>query len=115
MPLKRRKHKSTKERPQIRSRGHLQWIRGHYCAVENAECHGKIEAHHVRLTGDGGTSLKPGDNCAVPLCGFHHREIHNLGQRSFDRKYKVNLASMALELWLRSKHRLKYEATKTEA
>lgn len=113
MMLKRRKFaKFGKEPSQIRSAGHLAWVRGFSCCVEGRnepDCGGKIEAAHVRVATDGGTSLKPGDNWVIPLCGIHHARQHRHGETSFEKFYGISMKKIAAELWSRSPHRIKYE------
>jgi hypothetical protein len=57
---KRRKHPKMgiRKQSQLRSDGHLRWIRGHCCCVENKDCRGPICAAHVRVGTDGGTCRK---------------------------------------------------------
>jgi hypothetical protein len=67
-----------------------EWFRQMNCLV----C-GKIpsDPHHVRTRGAGGVDK---DNI-VPLCRFHHTELHTGGRHTFARKYGVNLNEKALE------------------
>ena len=111
MTLTRRKHKpmTDKKPDRVDCRPHLQWVRGFNCCVaKSGGCNGKIQSHHCKTVGSGG-----GDNYAVPLCATHHTEWHNLGRRTFDRKYNVNLASTAMELWLRSPHGIRWRRENT--
>jgi hypothetical protein len=113
-PLKRRKKTSmnVQDSGMIRSAGHLAFVRGFVCAVSlthSHECGGKVEAAHTRVGTDGGTSLKPSDCWALPLCSVHHAEQHRIGERSFETKYSINMKSLAEKLWRASKHRLAFE------
>ena len=109
LPKRRKPPKmGLNEAPQIRSAGHLKWIRGHECSVAHdpsARCDGKIEAAHVRTGTDGGTSVKPSDCWAIPLCSHHHRVQHQVGERLFEKRYLVSMKSIAEQLWQRSPHR----------
>ncbi len=109
--LKRRKREpmGVKEPTVIRSAGHLQWVRGHECAAQNVHCSGNIEAAHTRSGTDGGTSMKPGDNWAIPLCHEHHRFQHQIGEAKFEAVFLINMKQIASELWRGSPHRLKLE------
>jgi hypothetical protein len=112
--LKRRKRQAfgIREEAQIRSPGHLAWVRGHSCCIEgkpNHTCHGRIEAHHVREGSNGGMGLKCDDSDAVPLCSDAHALGHTMGWQSFQRAFLVNLPAIAAELWRRSPHKAKYE------
>lgn len=64
------------------------WVRAQY--------EGAIHPHHVRI--GAGTALKPGDDCCVPLSWRHHHEIHQIGARSFERKYSLDLMAIARAL-----------------
>jgi hypothetical protein len=76
---------------------HLKWIRGLLCSVP--DCTGiTIQAHHVRTAANSGTSIKPGDEWAVPLCASHHNELHDKGRKFFAHKYGVNLEIKAAEM-----------------
>lgn len=112
MQLKRRKppKMGVRQEPQIRRAGHLRWIRGFECSVKNHECVGKIEAAHVRSGTDGGTSVKPGDNWAIPLCTAHHRTQHTVGEFRFEAHYRIDMRQIAQDLWRRSPHRQKETA-----
>lgn len=109
--LKRRKPEpmGTRESVQIRSPGHLAWVRGFECSVINRraahECFGRSEAAHVRTGTDGGTGLKPGDNWVIPLCSEAHREQHQIGEAAFERLYGIDMKAIASALWKRSPHR----------
>lgn len=111
--LKRRKapKMGLRETPQHRSPSHLKWVRGHECAALSRNmqtgCEGKIEAAHVRIGTDGGASLKPGDNWAVPLCAGHHRLQHQWGEQTFWKWAGHDPRKLAQELWAKSPHRLK--------
>ena len=78
---------------------HLKFVRGFVCACfAHDACAGRIEAHHVRENGAGGTGLKPPDWLAVSLCAAHHAEGHAIGWKTFEVKYGVDLAGEAAKL-----------------
>ncbi len=84
--------------------GHLQWVRGCDCCVTiHGACAGKIHAHHVKTKGAGGL-----DNQVVPLCNFHHGEIHTIGRDTFENKYGVRLEIIAGDYARCSPHRKKW-------
>ena len=107
IPKRRRPERmGVKDAPQIRSAGHLRWIRGFECSVGNSVCkHHQIEAAHVRIGTDGGASLKPGDNWTIPLCAYHHAQQHRVGETSFETAYKIDMKQIAAALWKLSPHR----------
>lgn len=94
----------------IRCSGHLAWTRGNRCLVENAECSGNMEAHHVRENGNAGTGLKPGDDDVVALCAFHHRQLHTVGAVTFQAKHRCDLDKAAAANWQLSPHGRRYRA-----
>lgn len=88
---------------------HLQYVRGHECAVPGCRSGDPIEAAHVRVGTDGGTGLKPSDKWAIPLCRSHHEEQHRIGEPHFETRHKLNMKAIAQGLWTRSPHRIKHE------
>lgn len=113
LPKRRKPTKMGCNMPkQIRSAAHLKWIRGHECAAANPDCQGPIEAAHVRIGTDGGTSIKPSDCWAVPLCSWHHRLQHQIGERSFENGLNLDLLEIAKALWAKSPHRLRATAAR---
>lgn len=112
--LKRRKapKMGVREPERIDCPGHLKFVRGFECAIAGRAghvCGGKIEAAHVRTGTDGGTSYKPSDCWAIPLCSEGHREQHQIGEHRFEKKYGVDMKKQARAIWQRSAHRRKYE------
>lgn len=65
--------------PRIRNRKHLDWLKTLPCTACGR---GPCDPAHIRIGGNGGTSLKPGDDNAVPLCRDCHTKQHG-GERSF--------------------------------
>jgi hypothetical protein len=110
---KRRKAQplGLRQAPQLRSDAHLRWIRGHNCScMGSGGCDGKIEAAHVRSGTDGGMGVKPSDRYAIPLCGGHHREQHQIGEAPFEARHKISMRKIADALWAKSPHRATAEA-----
>lgn len=100
----------TREEGRVRSASHLQFVRGFVCTIfDRHECAGKIEAHHVRLGTDGAAGVKPGDDWAVPLCSLAHRELHDMGEATFQQRFGKDLKAVAARLWRTSPHRRKVE------
>ena len=56
----------------------LAWVREMACCVQDLSCNGPIEAHHLMKPWvDGrGMGMKATDKNVVPLCAFHHRQMH---------------------------------------
>lgn len=93
----------------VRSDGHLKWLRGCKCAIDTSLCSSRIEAAHVRRGTDGATGVKPGDCWAIPLCDIHHREQHQCGEETFERRYGIDMREIARACWDNSPHRLAWE------
>ena len=110
MKLRRRKPSKMgiRQAPQIRCPAHLQWVRGHECSVQNNACLGKVEAAHVRDGTDCGLGVKPSDIFVVPLCSWHHRQQHNVGEKQFEFRHKISMIDIAEDLARRSPHRAKW-------
>lgn len=106
---KPRKRMNVRQSDRVRSRAHLQWVRGHECAVAGALCSGKTEAAHVRGGTDGGMGMKPGDNWVIPLCQDHHRGQHAVGEAAFEKAHGIDMKATAMGLWQRSPHRIRWE------
>lgn len=113
LPKRRKREKmGLSHRPQVRSVGHLQWIRGHECSIAGRNghvCQGRIEAAHVRTGTDGGAQLKPSDCFTIPLCALAHKWQSDNGEPAFEARYGIKMRQIADALWARSPHRIKWE------
>ena len=100
----KRRTRPRLDRPpdRVRCDAHLQYLRGFICAASDQGCGGKIEAAHVRMCGDGGMALKPGDDRVVPLCARHHQIQHQIGERRFWHEQRIDPLKLAAELWAAS-------------
>jgi hypothetical protein len=49
------------------------------------------EAHHIRRGAGSGIGTRPAASWTVPLCTAAHREYHDIGHDSFEKKYGINL------------------------
>jgi hypothetical protein len=86
------------------SPGHRAWVRSHKCCVPGCDAH-VIECAHVRRGTDGGVALKPSDRWCISLCVRHHAEQHMIGEAEFERRYQVDLATLAEAFARLSPHR----------
>ena len=60
---------------------HLEYVASLPCFIARAgfySCNGPIQVHHLLKTSDGkrGWGLKAGDDQVIPLCMFHHAQLH---------------------------------------
>lgn len=104
MPLPSRiDRKSHRENAGKRSPGHCNFVRSHNCSVIG--CEGRpIEVAHVRLGTGGGLSVKPADRWTISLCRDHHSEQHSIGEKSFAKRYSLDLKMLAMEFARQSPH-----------
>jgi len=71
-----------------KSEKYLSHVRKFPCAVCGFP---DTHAHHIRFSFNSGTATKPGDTWAIPLCHTHHREYHDKGITTFQKKYDVDI------------------------
>lgn len=64
---------------------YLRFIRSLPCLVQDNECVGSIHAHHTISRGAGGS-----DYTCIPLCFFHHHEVHTCGKQTFANIHKFD-------------------------
>jgi len=87
---------------------HHAYILSLACICSNSECDGLIQGHHLMKPFDGvrGMGLKSNDKNLVPLCMFHHTELHRMGDEyKFSYKYfglETQMKYIAQAFWLRS-------------
>jgi len=88
-----------KPRP-LRNPKHLAHVRTLPCCVPGCNARQRF-AHHVST---GGMVTKCDDSDTVPLCDpfGHHSELHRIGRKSFEAKYRVNLAEIAADTYGKS-------------
>lgn len=101
------KRKSDKADAGKRSPAHRAWVRGHACSVPGCTDM-PIECAHIRRANNSGTGFKPSDAFTVSLCKEHHAESHR-AEKTFERKYGLDLMALAQEFYLKSPHRQKLE------
>jgi len=69
----------------IQDKMYLAYIKGLPCLCRDNLCIGDIVPHHTKTKGSGGS-----DYLTVPLCGFHHAEVHSVGRTTFQRVHNIN-------------------------
>ncbi len=102
-PEKRKRRKSPKEKRPGNDPAYLALIRKLPCCVQDEECCGNIEAHHLKATGERGAGMRSSDKWAVPLCHEHHiNGVERIGSRkeiSWFRERGIWPISLAKDLW----------------
>ena len=110
VPKKRERQRSGIARaPQREWPRHRKFIRSLECSVPGCTMEWRstslpyglgtvVECAHVRTATDGGASLKPADWWTLPLCGYHHRHQHQMGERLFEKRFAIDMKRIALAL-----------------
>lgn len=112
LPAKRKPMKSGIERvPKREWPRHRAFIHRHQCSVPGCQA-GPIECAHIRTAANSGKGIKPHDWFTVSLCDAHHAEAHE-GEKSFERKYSINLMEIA-EAFAKASPDIKMKAAKAE-
>jgi hypothetical protein len=74
------------------------------------------EAHHIRFAQPRALGRKVSDEYTVPVCRFHHRELHGYGdEASWWAGVSIDPLPIALELWQRSRLTSSLAATLSDA
>ena len=98
--------------PRRRNQEYLGYIRTLPCCIPGCGDNTTVEAAHLRVgsINDGkrytGMAEKSSDIWAVPLCGRHHRQQHDMNEREFWASYGID--PFALSLRYRSPPVLNY-------
>jgi hypothetical protein len=111
--LPRRIPKPPKRATRWRSQAHCNFVRSHGCCAPL--CGGRpIEVAHVRIGSGAGVGQKPDDWNTISLCRECHAEQHRLGERTYERKYGIDLAQIAAEFAKASPKRHEIEQIRRE-
>lgn len=88
--------------PRHRSPKHLKLIRELSCCICKTDY--DIHAHHLTFTQHAAMGLKVCDSKTVPLCMFHHMELHQQygNERKFWLNYCLEPTIYAALLWNKS-------------
>jgi len=65
--------------------------RTHVRSLPCVICGRKAVAHHMRIDGNAGTSIKPSDAFCLPLCQNHHDKGHNGGFKTLFKETDINV------------------------
>lgn len=92
-PLRAVNPKRRKERHGVAFGSKAEWLRQMSCCVCGRQ---PSDPHHVRSRGAGGTAKD-----LVPLCRADHRELHQIGARTFAERHEIDLEWQAerYEAW----------------
>jgi len=86
-----RKRRETEKLRTYHSVERRQWVNGLPCAIEGCE-NRPCDNAHVSPVGDpSGVARKHDYTQIIPLCREHHTEMHTVGEKTFARKYNIDL------------------------
>lgn len=95
-PIKRvnGKRRAKNQERAYGSRERREWLHRLPCCItgDAPQWGVKIDAVHVK---GGGAGRKADASLVVPMSATLHREMHRIGQKSFEAKYKVDLLAQA--------------------
>ena len=82
------------EKPiRYQNKKYLLWVARMPCIAKSPQCIGNVSAHHVKSRKSGGDDLQ-----TIPLCAFHHQEVHTIGRESFQKKYNIDFRDEIIKL-----------------
>jgi len=88
------------EPKRIRNIEHLRYVRSEPCLVCGRQ---PSHAHHLRFTQPRALGKKVSDEFTVPLCAFHHDEVHRAGAEiKWWQARRIDSVTIARDLWARS-------------
>lgn len=70
----------------LKSPAYLAWLKAQQCLI----CTLKAEPDHTKTRATGGSDYR-----ALPFCAKHHRQRHNLGVLSFQKKFSIDFMGEA--------------------
>ncbi|HAI38159.1 MAG TPA: hypothetical protein DCM40_08560 [Maribacter sp.] len=63
-----------------KNRNYLEFVSRMRCIILHKSCNGATNAHHLLKPYDGarGMGMRATDNNTIPLCYYHHSQLHNV-------------------------------------
>jgi hypothetical protein len=96
----------------LRDKEHCKFVATQPCVICGRT---PAESHHIRFAQPRALSRKVSDEYTVPVCRFHHRELHRYGgEASWWAGVGIDPLPIALELWRRSRLTYSLAATWSE-
>ena len=90
----------------IKSRAFLEYVASMDCCVKDISCQGHTQPHHLLKPwiGSRGMGMRADDRNAIPLCYFHHAQLHQkfVNESKFFERYFRNAdfgKKLAQNLW----------------
>lgn len=81
-----RRYSLKPRRGRVEDPKYLAWIRTLPCVVQDRDCRGRIDPHHVGRFGRG----RDNDYNAIPLCRRHYDLIHEIHRRAFAARFALS-------------------------
>ncbi len=82
------------------------WVRSLPCSVPGCQSRDMVQAHVSPAEGcPSGMSRKHDYEQIIPLCWRHHKELHQAGQHTFDRRHGIDTALQAIVIAMRWRER----------
>lgn len=72
-------------------------VRAQGCVIDNCDCSGPVDPHHVKTRGSGGDDRR---EIVMPLCRWHHVEAGTIGIRTFIKQYGLEFDKV-MQRWIR--------------
>jgi hypothetical protein len=96
----------------LRDKEHCKFVATQPCVICGRT---PAEAHHIRFAQPRALSRKVSDEYTVPVCRFHHRELHRYGdEASWWAGTSIDPLPIALKLWRRSRLTCSLDETRSE-
>lgn len=91
----------------VRSKQHLKFVGSFPCVIKigTENCNNKSVAHHLTFCGGQGKGTKESDSKTIPICHYHHRMLHDIGEIEFWEQVGIPLKTIeayANKLWSKS-------------
>jgi hypothetical protein len=98
--LKFEEYPATPKTRRLRDKRHRQFVGSQACLI----CGGQpSDAHHLRFAQPRGLGLKVSDEFTVPLCRYHHRELHRTrNETQWWAQFGIQPMPVAYKLWTQS-------------
>jgi hypothetical protein len=76
-------------RGRIEDPAYLRWIRSLACMIQDRDCRGSSDPHHVGHYGQ----ARSNDYNAVPLCRVHHEVAERINDGPFEERFGVSFSA----------------------
>jgi DNA recombination protein Rad52 len=89
------------EPKRLRDKAHLKFVASQPCLICGRQ---PSDPHHLRFAQPRGIGLKVSDEFTVPICGGHHRQLHQAGNEvTWWQNLHIDALAIAKDLWKQSR------------